>query len=262
MRRLVSCLATAVGLTAAPAGAADDVAERWLTITGTRISHATLVVTEETRYRPGDATASFAGGGWAGFVIGQDRPALWLPGEPWNRVMTGTPWTHHRNGDGLLRPGRYRIYLFADGVETTVRIPWTGRDTTIRPDALLDAKVTVDRAPVATQTRTSLSVPLDGRSRTMVDAVSYFESAYSASYRNVGCFRRPDDPTPCRAEQRPSTAGTLTGDNFHGTKWGASAGLEFRGEIVGEATGLVTVLAVRYPYPAPYTRDGVDYGYR
>jgi hypothetical protein len=257
LRRTVVAVAAVALLCPGAARAAGET--HTLTITGTRNSYATLKVTTTVRYDLDAAKVDHFGGHYGGFAIWRDFATLWTA----NNLTFPAIWGHVGPNGGALKPGRYRVYLFADaGHRVTVRVPWTGADLTLEPDAQLDALVrdkqvlvgdTGDpRAPV-TGPVTSLSVPLDGRAGANTAASLFLYTVVAPTVRLRLCL--VPDPSSCddfRDRVTSTGKGTLANGwgsgfaNYH-YPW-PTKGLYARGEVSGQNVGVVTLTTLRY-YP-------------
>ncbi len=253
-RVLLGVLAVVAALL--PASASARGPERVLTITGTGHAFGVLTVTEETYYRMDpNATAEY-GGRWAGFVFDAGFPRVWsvydrhaiLYGRPAEETwINGEPW-------GVLRPGRHRVYLFADGQPVTIRVPWTGPGITLALETPLDAHVEGDQVRV-TQGGARLTLPQEGTAGTVTAARALWRKL--PSYGDY-TFRSCHTPQPAswktcdrrRYRDSSTVAGhpLAIGGVYHDgvPRQGVTAGRVYFGEIAGVTNGVLTLMTVRY----------------
>lgn len=256
----IRALGTALALLVAalPAQPATAGLPRTLTLTGSHHATALLTVRSEVRYRlDGPTTARYLPPGrWAGFAIGTDWPQLWSGYvAPPHITILGEP-TVRANEPGLvgvLHPGTYRVYLFADGHPVTISIRWTGPDTTLEFDTPLDARVAMDRA-YAVNGSAQVALPLDaGRDSLSVDAFLWQPDFAAAPYKWRGCVaRKPASWRTCddRFARLDATMGPEVAGGGGGTgrepRRRTTRGLSLFAEVVGAVTGELMVWNIRY----------------
>ncbi|HVF05626.1 MAG TPA: hypothetical protein VNA20_12365, partial [Frankiaceae bacterium] len=155
---------------------------------------------------------------------------------------------------GILRPGTYRVYLFADGHPVTITIEWTGPTTTLEFDTPLDARVAMDRA-YAVNGGARAAVPQDGAPGTVTaSAIRWDPASAPAPYRLRGCFSR--EPVSWRTCDRrfPSLDATMEPQPLGGGGGGtggdpsprATRGFTAFAEVLGVVTGELMVWTIRY----------------
>lgn len=232
--------------------------EHTLTITGSRNSYAVLTVTRTARYDLDAAKVNHFLGHYGGFAVGRDFPTLWTT----NDLRYPAIWGHTSVNRGVLKPGRYRVYLFADGHPVTVQVPWTGADITLEATAPVDALVRDAQVLVAdsgdprapgTGPVTSVVLPLDGRSGANTAASLRLVTVIGPTVRLHLCLVA--NPATCDNPRDEVTSG---GKGSIGNGWGAgysvnqwptpTSGLYARGEVSGENAGVLTLTTLRY-YP-------------
>jgi hypothetical protein len=255
--RVVAALLTAAALSPGAVAHAAPM-EHTLTITGSHSSYAVLKVTRTVRYDLDAAKVDHLGGHYGGFAIGRDFPTLWTT----NDLRYPAIWGHTSVNRGVLKPGRYRVYLFADGHPVTVQVPWTGADITLEATAPVDALVRDQQVPVAdsgdprlpgTGPVTSVALPLDGRSGANTAAALRLVTVIGPTVRLRLCL--VPDPATCANTRGDVTSG---GTGSIGNGWGAgysvnqwptpTSGLYARGEVSGQNAGVLTLTTLRY-YP-------------
>lgn len=248
MVRTLAAAALAAALLGPPAVA--DAAPGTLTLTGTHHGWAVLDLTSEVMYDVERATAFYPGGAYAGFAIGRDHPALWTRDD--DLRGRGPLLRGHSATRDVLRPGRHRVYLFADeGHEVVVRIPWSGPDRTVEFDAPLDAAVTTGSAiAVPRSGATSVVLPQPSARGHRMAGIAMFESVVAPRLDTGICLTAT--PATCKdAYMR----GTLTGGGTALNRVGASVTLwpvrtatplAVRGEFTGDGAGTLTVTALRW----------------
>lgn len=238
-----------------PAGAARAGLRRTLTIVGSRNSVAILTVTRDTLYDLEDSSAVYAGGRWGGFAIGTDWPRLWTsftdPRVPYFHGGVTEP-ADGDFGPGVLRPGRYRVYLFADGQDVKITLPWSGPNVTLEPDAPLDARIGADQVTVTPGT-TVASVPQDGRAGTVTSFVMGLRYGPSGAFHARACFARKPTSWKTCDHRLGGASNTVPGGTEGGFRMGngypseiVTHGRHWYGEVVGTATGVFTLMTIRY----------------
>jgi hypothetical protein len=256
-RRAVAAMLAAAALLPGAVGRAAP-PEHTLTITGSRSAYAVLKVTSTVHYDLDAAKVDHFLGHYGGFAIARDFPTLWTS----NDLRFPAIWGHTSVNRGVLKPGRYRVYLFADGHPVTVTVPWSGADLTLAPSAPLDAVVRDDQAVVGdtgdsrvpvTGPVTSLAIPLDGRAGANTAASVRLTALLGPTVRLRLCL--VPDPASCADSRGDVTSG---GTGSIGNGWGAgysfnqwptpTSGLYARGEVSGENAGVLTLTTLRY-YP-------------
>lgn len=266
-----------VALGAAPA-ASFPVPGPTMTIVGSRTAYATITVTDDTHYNLHEARATYAGGRWGGFLIGRDTSdphgkyrdwlTLWTSaddvrsaGRASGATFRGHPTQsvrHRPGGWGVLTPGRYRIYLFTDGQEVTITLPWSAGDVTVTPDRPFAARVEAEQvlAP-GFGVPTLLTMPLDGTRRSVTEAAAVLtappseELAGAVSY-DWACYARvglPATPKSCVYDQQVYSSSSSNGwgrDSRLRRMYGSTAGREWRVYAGPTTTAVLTVMTVRY----------------
>lgn len=256
-------LLTALALLGAllPGRVAGAGLDRTLTITGSRNAYAILTVTEETTYwLDHTVTADYTGSRWAGFAIGTDWPKLWTV-YTHHTAFGGLPSrrspTHAGSNVGVLYPGRYRVYLFADGRPVTITMRWTGRNTTLEPDAPLDAHIAADQQVVVAGSG-RLALPQDGAPGTVTAWMARFQKEQPTITGELrACFAQAPASWATCDRRFGRSIFTDSGSNLGGgyTLGGiprplVTRGRSFFAERTGTATGILTAVTLRYrPHP-------------
>ena len=255
VRRLAAAVLCAV-LLGPPVASAEPPANT-LTITGTRNAYAYLTVTKTVRYDLRAARVEYTTsddrktGRYAGFAIARDTPWLWTMYDRRFEMFDGHSWN-----DGVLKPGRYRIHLFADGRPVTVRVPWTGPNRTITATTRLDAAVRLAHATVPGRD-TAVAIEQDGKPGAVTIATMKYHSLVGPQMVLRLCLTR--SAASC---ERPASVVTQTqpvggmGLNGFGTAWGErmpTKGLFVRAEVNGSTVGFLGLATLRY-YPPPDPR--------
>lgn len=227
-----------------------------LTITGTQNSVAYLTVRTETTYDVRKAAVDFlsgrsnpdhARGRYGGFAIGNDAPALWAVHDLEFPAISGESVS-----GGVLKPGRYKVHLFADGDRVTVTVPWSGPNVTVEPVTPMDASVTFARTPVATAADTvAVALPQAGQKGARTAAGSKLDALVGPSLELRLCLTRSDG-----ACERPVVDATVgvggTALNGYLLEWlydrRPTKGMYVRAEVTGASAGTLTLTTLRY-YP-------------
>lgn len=234
------------GTSAAPARNA-------LTLTGSGHVTAVLTLARTVTYDLDHAAAQYTGGDYAGFALGHDVVALWTPSYD---VQRRRPIIDTRSSArNVLRPGRYRVHLFADeDTPTTITLPWDGPDTTLTPTTALDATVDIEQVLVTgTSPSAGVSVPQAASRAANLTAAAYYESLVAPTMSIKLCLTRTAGACGARPVWGMVMDGSGTALNGFGVGWGeypsrtATRGTYVRGEISGTNAGVLTVLVLRYP---------------
>lgn len=122
MRRVTIALALILAGCVAPPVSAD---EGTLTLAGVKNAGTWLVVKRTIRYDLAASTIEYTGT-YGGFAIGKDFVRM---RSKWD-VRKQPTFDGFSATNGRLAPGRYVVRVFGDG-NTTVSLPWTGRDVTL-----------------------------------------------------------------------------------------------------------------------------------
>ena len=260
VRRLAAAVLCAV-LLGPPVASAEPPANT-LTITGTRNAYAYLTVTKTARYDLRAATVEYTtsddrtSGRYAGFAIARDAPWLWTMYDPHFEMFDGHSYT-----DGVLKPGRYRIHLFADGRPVTVKVPWTGPNRTVTATARLDAVVRLADS-VVPGADTAVAIEQDGKRGVVTYATMKHHSLVGPQMVLRLCLTRSaascDRPAGVYTQTQPVGGMGLNG---FGTAWGSihspTKGLFVRAEVNGPTVGFLGLATLRY-YPPPDPRFPPD----
>ena len=221
-----------------------------LTVTGTRNAYAWLTVKRTVRYNLDTARVNIGDGQYGGFAIDGDAATLHTVYNP----RGDATFVGHSITAGVLKPGRYKVRLFADGHQVTASIPWSGPSTTLTARSPIDARVQVAEALAPDIDGTvALTLPQDGRRKGVNTSlmVSY-ESVVGQYFMIRGCVSRIE--STCRGTSFPWLVEQEVGGmglngmtvKLHNYNSGPTAGMYARGEIVGTTVGMLTVLTLRY----------------
>jgi hypothetical protein len=197
-----------------------------ITVTGSRTSYVDVRFDEKFRLDPWSAGIEFKGrfAGWMIHPLGEpleydkdDYIGSYMfrdvgPGDPeyGDQLFTITL------AERTFSPGRYRVYLFADGA-AKISVPLTEgtRSKTIRPVKGTTARLAVNDIPMAAPkvVNDSISQPLRVSSNSLTLSSAYLFAQEGATVQAVGaCLREEAEPSP---DQQNCEGGGVTGYLVH-----------------------------------------------
>ena len=218
-----------------------------LTITGSHTAYVWLVLSRTVTYDLSGSTIEYAGE-YGGFALGADTPQVFsdydLRGLP---TLVGVS-----RSNGVLKPGRYKVRLFADGNPVTVRIPWSGPNGELRPTTPFSATVAGKRAPVATAFGTAgLAFPADGRRGSSTFVMVRQETPAGHQVSAIACVTADEASCDRARYTLEQPANRLVLNSFGAIlgllEWRLpTRGLYLRGQTTGTSVGVLSLFVLRY----------------